>query len=135
MKIGVCGGGDMWALGEGEEYKQLFKKLINYHLLDRLYKRYIRIGDLKQTKEILLGVASSLRNKNELELFAKLLKSVAFAIENTEYVLKKRGKYSPVHITLTDVPYCFLNIPLEDYDNLEGDPLWLRPEYMLEKYG
>jgi hypothetical protein len=35
---------------------------------------------------------------------------------------------------LFDAPYRYLQIPLEDYDNLEGDPLWMRPEYMLEKY-
>ena len=35
------------------------------------------------------------------------------------------------------MPYPLIEeeIPLEDYDNLEGDPFWMRPEYMLERYG
>jgi hypothetical protein len=47
---------------------------------------------------------------------------------------KKSGHYIALKIILAASPYRYLRIPLEDYDNLEGDPLWMRPEYMLEKY-
>ena len=65
-----------------------------------------------------------------------LIEKLKRGIENSEYFIKY-GDYYPIRLCIHDVFYSMVEeeIPLEDYDNLEGDPLWMRPEYMLEKYG
>ena len=57
-------------------------------------------------------------------------------MENSDFFFKKDGEYEPLRLVVLDEPYCMLsdNIPLEDYDNNDGEPFWMRPEYIIEKY-
>jgi hypothetical protein len=67
----------------------------------------------------------------------KLIEAFDYRAKTAEFCLEDYGKYPNIRIICTDTVYWMVekNIPLSDFDNLEGDPLWMRPEYMLEKYG
>jgi hypothetical protein len=113
------------------ELKKLTRKFSeedNFLLFDRLYKRYVKNEDigrlLKVTQDILA--------------IRKLSKNARHFIECVVSITREIADYNPIHINFVEpIELLFIDtcIPLEDRDNLEGDPLWMRPEYMLEKYG
>ena len=120
-------------IAESHVLFELFTAINDNPLIDRLYRRYVRREDNEKTLMLLHSKVGIIHNeplKNLLEKFAR-------GIENSEYFFKKYGEYVPVRLVIGDMPYPLIEeeIPLEDYDNLEGDPFWLRPEYMIEKYG
>ena len=119
-------------LGSPNELFELFKLINDGLLIDRLYRRYVRRTETEQTLKLLDDKANSI----ESNLLNELREKVVIGVQNSEY-FKKYGEYVPVRLVIGDMPYLLIEeeIPLEDYDNLEGDPLWMRPEYMLEKYG
>ena len=118
-----------------EHYEPLFDlfKIINDNILiDRLYKRYVKRIQNTETLKILeakLEVTSH-------PLLIKLVEKFKDEIDHAEYFYKEFGEYIPIRLVINDIPYSVIEeeVSLEDYDNLEGDPLWMRPEYMLEKY-
>jgi hypothetical protein len=97
-------------------------------LLHRLYKSYVSESDFAKTFNLVLRI------KNYCCEYTQFFEAFDKAIEETQYYQKKQVYY-PIRIEIVGIPYSFLEVPLEDYDNLEGDPLWMRPEYVLEKYG
>ena len=125
---------DIITLGEAHEYNCLFLKIKKNELVDRLYRRYVRKEEIANTRNILEKLYSQLNIKHEKKLFSQLLEAVEDQIECSKLCFERSGEYIPIRIILASSPYRYLEIPLEDYDNLEGDPLWMRPEYVLEKY-
>jgi hypothetical protein len=124
MEIALRSFGSMFSVGDSNDYYDLLFELSkNDCFVDRLFRRYVKREETNFTRDSLLKLSNG-------KLKKKLLEAFDYRVKTDEYL----GKYSPIHITLTACPYRYLQIPLEDYDNLEGDPLWMRPEYMLEKY-
>jgi hypothetical protein len=133
----IKGGTILRKLGDAIDWNNWFLKELSssdregFVYLERLYKRYVRFEDITKTKEVL-------KEKSDTSKFAKILyDEFLICLDDVTWLLEDWNKYLPIHLSLSDVAYCIVkkNVPLEDYDNLEGDPLWMRPEYMLEKYG
>jgi hypothetical protein len=125
---------DIFSLGKSGDYNRLFLKIVDNKLIDRLYRRYVKREDVSNTRNMLNEILFQLESRKERKCLIQIIKAFDDQAACAEYSLQDYGKYHPIRIFLTASPYRYLQIPLEDYDNLEGDPLWMRPEYMLEKY-
>ena len=135
IEIGLCSD-STYVIGYSEEYNVLLKRFLNNYYMERLYRRYVKKEDIISTRAKIVDSYKEL-TKKEQPFFDKLLEAFDYRTKTAEYCLEDYGKYCPLRIVCTDTVYLMLekNIPLEDYDNLEGDPFWMRPEYVLEKYG
>lgn len=133
MEIALCSFNTLNVLSSSEKLSILFNTINDCQLIDRLYRRYVKHEDNEKTLALLISKSKIVKNN----LLNELVKKFERGIENSEYFFKKYGEYFPIRLVICDMPYSLIeeDIPLEDYDNLEGDPLWMRPEYMLEKYG
>ena len=133
MEIAVRSFGCFNIIDESVDVFELFQLINNDPLIDRLYRRYVRREDNFATLDLLMARAKGLNNS----LLEQLVEKLHDGIKGAELSYKSFGEYLPIRLAICDLPYCLIeeDIPLEDYDNLEGDPLWMRPEYMLEKYG
>jgi hypothetical protein len=106
----------------------LVNDTVEKRLLHRLYKSYVSESDFVATTDLVLHL------KKTCKQYERFFEAFDKAVEETQYYIKKQIYY-PILVQIVGIPYSFMEIPLSDYDNLEGDPLWMRPEYMLEKYG
>jgi hypothetical protein len=134
MQVALEGDLTVTECGEVKECNLLFIKMIDNELIERLYKRYIKQEDLRATLEALEKSLKLMSIKSEKLLLNKIIKFIEKQVWFSDKALEENEKYIPTRIILFHSPYRYLQIPLEDYDNLEGDPLWTRPTYMLEKY-
>lgn len=84
----------------------------------------------------LLNALSSHYKGHLRDILEKIIKACNHLEELNEICLKRNESYDPFRFIILDEPYCTLsdNIPLEDYDNNEGEPFWMRPEYIVEHY-
>lgn len=132
MNIAVRSFNTLNIVSSSEKLFTLFDVVNDTPLIDRLYRRYVKHEDNEQTLALLISKAQMVKNS----LLNEFVEKLAAGIKNSEY-FSKYGEYYPIRLCIHDTFYSIVeeNIPLEDYDNLEGDPLWMRPEYMLEKYG
>lgn len=125
-------------IGPQERVNLLFKDMgRDNNLLDRLYRKYVKYVALVETLEVLsFSLEGVVRKHNDYREIADRL-TFAFndAIDMAKAEVSKYNEYTPIRLVPAELPYRYFNVPLEDYDNLEGAPLWMRPEYMLEKYG
>jgi hypothetical protein len=159
MNIGIRGGSNIIELGEEQEIHMFFDELIKFrddktrkdkkyqklelYCINRLYQKYVMEEDLLDTLDLtFMFTRTVILNKNmkHLDILAKIGLGIVKAFHSALYVIKSEHHYNfPVSLIIIDAPYRFFRIgddvPLEDIDNLEGDPLWMRPDYMLEKYG
>jgi hypothetical protein len=133
MEVGL-GSLDIFSLGDALSCNRLLVRMLDFELIDRLYRRYVRKDDVLYTGNILSETLLRYKNGKEKKLLARLVDAYTDQAECSELAFKRCGEYFPIRLFLTASPYRYLQIPLEDYDKLEGDPLWMRPEYMLEKY-
>jgi hypothetical protein len=105
-----------------------FSEKDKFLLFDRLYKRYVKNEDIESLLRVVQDILVMRKLSQNAHHFAECVLSIA----------EEKANYNPIHINLIEpIELLFIDtcIPLEDRDNLEGDPLWMRPEYMLEKYG
>ncbi|MDC5521740.1 hypothetical protein NRA58_15150 [Acinetobacter baumannii] len=148
INVGFCGGYDMYESGSSDEIQNFFDTIHDLALtnpnnldwslvLDRLYKRYVRFDDIDKTKEIidfcksvLIKAGDDEKNNPFLKYFRHFYSSVSSAISFYETF----GEYRPIKITVIDLPWYILEEkrPLEEYDQLEGEPFWSR-EYTEEE--
>ena len=136
MEIALKDALGITVLGNREEYFELFKVMISKDpLIDRLYRRYVRREDVSHTLEALDDclIGASKSNKQKI---LKIKNSLVEGNEASKLCIEDYGKYIPLCIILFDMPYSILsrNISIEDYDNNEGEPFWMRPQYILEHY-
>ena len=134
MEVAFRSLSSIYVISEQTDLSELFSFINDNELIDRLYRRYVRREEAEDTLSLLK--AKSLDDKN-MRLHKILVEKFEKEIEHAEYFFKRFGEYIPIRIIISDMPYPLIEeeIPLEDYDNLEGDPFWMRPEYMLERYG
>lgn len=123
-------------LGDCFQYYELFQRIAINPYIDRLYRRYVRQEEVKNT---LVALDDCMSNASKLDkhMISKLKDALIRGDEASKLCIEDYGKYIPVHIVLSDEPYYLIshcNIPLEDYDNNDGEPFWMRPEYIIEKY-
>lgn len=148
INVGFCGGYDVYESGTPNEIKNFFNAINELALtnqnnldwslvLDRLYKRYVRFDDLYKTKEvidfcknILIKEGDSETDNEFLKYFRHFYSSLSSAISFHETF----GEYRPIKIIVTDLPWCILEEkrPLNEYDQLNGEPFWSR-EYSAEE--
>lgn len=135
MEIALKEALGMIVLGNLDEYYELFQKIAVDHFIDRLYRQYVKQEDVQNTLDALDNCLSKVSEKNKKKIL-KLKNSLNRGNEAAKLCIEDYGKYISVRIVLFDEPYCTLsdNIPLKDYDNIEGEPFWMRPEYILEHY-
>ncbi len=166
--VGITGGGMIRYLGNKEEMQEFFHLIDRYTkeydsntdynlILDRLYKRYLKLEELEETKRLLNRIQNiffkipcdaeyirflntnmesssvNFKAKNLKEFFEEyfyiILKTIDSAIFDHEYY-KKKGEFSyrRVRITKQDIVQHTIDEmrPNEIYDNLEGEPYWIR---------
>lgn len=135
MEIAFKSALGMSLLGNATTYYEIFRSCSD-SLIQRMYLRYVNRNDVKNTLRALLEEERRQKTDYKVQLFKRVYDSLKKRASMSEKCLEKFGKYIPVRIILFDEPYCTLsdNIPLEDYDNNEGEPFWMRPEYILEHY-
>ena len=124
---------DLFIIGENTDWYCYYKKISDNNLLDRLFRKYVRQSDVESTKMALLQMKLSDRYK---KMYNRLIEAFDDQAYFAEYNFQHYGRYVPIRIILFDEPYCTLSdeIPLEDYDNNEGEPFWMRPQYIIENY-
>lgn len=125
----------------------------NFKLLtDRFYRRYLRREELASAAVLMerveqafaqvhtnsldwhdIGLNSTLTRLDLsqptlAEVFAKFFSSFARCKESAEIFFNSWNIYQPVKIVMSDQPWFMVekNRPLQDYDELEGKPFWLR---------
>lgn len=128
---------------------------------DKLYRRYINqkelptfIKQVKEAKKIFLNIPTykvdfkklginanntqlKLQESDLLAVFDKYFKSLEHCIEMVMLIIDKRHNYNqPIRTVVSDLPefYADDDRPLEEYDNLEGEPFWLRTEPTIEAF-
>ena len=121
-------------------------------LTDRLYRRYLRLEELGSAAALIAEVRNvlsdipteslnwhamgrdsaatrlDLSQKKVSDVFVRHLNGAEDLIRNATAFNKRFDIYQPVITIISDMPY-FLrdeSRPLADYDQLEGEPLWLR---------
>ena len=140
-----------YSIGAAVRYKELFEFSSKYELIDRLYRRYVRYEDLYATKELVEQIFDEISfdfaaRRDFIKAYDQCLDDAERDSGENGEMYGKGGNYCrPIRIVnLTgiskdSIQYMFYltaegEIPLEDYDNLEGLPFWMRPEYVFEKY-
>ena len=120
-------------------------------LIDRLYRRYLRLEELdiaselmNEAKNIFSTLPSSAikwqknmegdTTKTRLdpnattlaEVFAKYFENFTHCVESAKLFFGSWKIYQPVRTGTTDIPYFIVdkNRPLEDYEAIEGTPFW-----------
>lgn len=125
-------------LSNNLELNDLFLLILQKHneLLRRLYKKYVEQESLCSTIEALEYSKQFVPRQKE-KLLNKIISAYKYGSELLELYAQDGHTYQPMRLVILDEPYCTLsdNIPLEDYDNNEGEPFWMRPGYIIEKYG
>ena len=129
---------------EQKQLHNLFQKIFSINkdnLLIRLYKKYVKREDVDKTIKLLENIKDSDNNFNRAEkkLLDTLINVFQKATYSSEYSFQHEDDhtYIPVRIIIFDEPFCTLStrvIPLEDYENNEGEPFWMRPDYIIEHY-
>ena len=121
-------------------------------ITDRFYKRYLKWEELEPAAELMQRIQEifatvstnsmnwlnlGLNENTQLELRSSTLSEVferffkVFASCKKSALLHKEAfnTYNqPLRIVVTDIPEFMMDDlrPLSDYDNLDGDPFWLR---------
>ncbi|WP_374974373.1 hypothetical protein [Acinetobacter venetianus] len=140
--VGFCGGGLMHESGTPNEIQIFFETLkfveqVTFNdldcslVLDRLYRRYVRFEDIDKTKQVMDYYKTVLVKKSEDESSNPLLKYFRHFDSSVSSALsfyQAFGEYLPVKISVVDLPWYLLekHRPLEEYDQLEGEPFWMR---------
>jgi hypothetical protein len=120
---------------------------------DRLYKRYVDLKDFTFFKEVIKVVIddfssvnlSCLNGVNDIiisnslsldfynssslyEVFSKYFKAIYHCLEISELLFNEHNYNQPLRVVISDMPYLFVDESrtLEEYDNLDGDPFWMR---------
>jgi hypothetical protein len=145
-----------------EKYSRIHDPYADYDvILDRLYKRYLRLEELSiattllnRIRDVLMKIVVSqeyidfaMKNEDSTsfdikannlagyfgEYFRKIEDAIKCALYNHEE-RKKEGRFSYKRVTIchTDiVPATIADMrPDELYDNLEGEPYWMREPVM-----
>jgi hypothetical protein len=53
------------SLGESTEYNKLFLKILDNQLIDRLYRRYVRRADIRDTEIALTEIIKITKNESD----------------------------------------------------------------------
>ena len=114
---------------------QVLKKYDQNSLLLDFFKKVVKEENIKSTFEI-LKLQRKRCNNLQKKLLDKIIQAYEYQVELTDLYRDKGKKYDPIRFVILDEPYCTLsrNIPLEDYGNNDGEPFWMRPQYILDHY-
>jgi len=173
-KVGIMGGDTTYDLGPLKDVVLFFDclsyfvvdrfKMKDWGLLsDRLYRRYLRIDELKPASELMDNVRSifsglssgevdwgdgiqgdmektwlDASQENLAMVFKRHFDRFDKAKESALYEYESYGNYYPVRLTASNFP-CFAMEemrPLSQYEELgaEDEPFWLMPESMAYKF-
>ncbi|GGF21934.1 hypothetical protein GCM10011611_29990 [Aliidongia dinghuensis] len=121
-------------------------------LIDRLYRRYVRLEELQATALVIERIRAvmaaippqnvdwnsitppygatklDISKPNLADLFSRYFLALDDATKSAESFYKKFGKYRPVLTIISDMPRFVIDEkrPMSDYDTLQGEPIWLR---------
>jgi transcription elongation factor GreA-like protein len=112
-----------------QELKSCIPSNKNEIIVDRLYKRYLKIDQIEDALKILGIIHLQVINKNS----DNIIRSIIGALNDSKEFYLDFDKYVPIRIGITEIPQVFDDDmrDLSEYDNLEGPPFWLR-EYLQE---
>ena len=112
-----------------QELKSCIPSNKNEIIVDRLYKRYLKIDQIEDALKILGIIHLQVINQNS----DNIVRSIIGALKDSKEFYLDFDKYVPIRIGITEIPQVFDDDmrDLSEYDNLEGPPFWLR-EYLQE---
>ncbi len=134
--VGFTGGSSMVELGSPSEMADFFvfffmnlKRDENRDVLERLYKKYVKLEELDEvaliTKELKDSLLPDVKDR-----YLKYISGIETCIESAKLFYESWSIYQPVKVGITDVPFYLddKRRPLEQYDALGPDdlPFWLR---------
>ncbi|WP_051237770.1 hypothetical protein [Franconibacter pulveris] len=101
----------------------------NRDVLERLYKKYVKLEELDEvaliTKELKDSLLPDVKDR-----YLKYISGIETCIESAKLFYESWSIYQPVKVGITDVPFYLddKRRPLEQYDALGPDdlPFWLR---------
>lgn len=164
VNIGFCGGSSVCEIGSISDVKLFFESIEFFVaqkdrnkrwslLLDRLYRRYLRIEELDEAGTLMNEVKDkfSILSSSEVDwkmnligdrrrtlldptqphladVFSAYFHHFEHCVESAKLFAKSWGIYQPVKIVRTELAWFMVekSRPLEEYDSLEGEPFWTR---------
>lgn len=137
------GGNSLYEMGNASEMENFFDYLRtnlkcqgHIHILNRLYKKYIRYEELGKAAELIAYLRSNQLLGSASE-YVKYIDAIDQSIDAAESFYKRTGIYQPLKTGIITVPFCIdeTRRPLEMYDALEDDdlPFWMRPNKKLTR--
>ncbi|EMD2717158.1 hypothetical protein ACFO72_003802 [Enterobacter roggenkampii] len=134
--VGFIGGSSIVELGSPSEMEDFFsfffnnlKENKNHAILERLYKKYVRLEELDEIKQITQELKDSLAPDIK-DKYSKYISGIEICIESAKLFYESWNIYQPVRVGITDLPYYIddKRRPLSQYDTLgpEELPFWLR---------
>lgn len=138
VTVALYGSGSYTELVDNQLLNSVFLNLLKTEtsdLLIRLYRKYVKREQVSSTIYLLESKLILLKNR-EQKILNHLIDACKYASEVSELSYQTFDIYRPLRLVILDEPYCTLSddIPLEDYDNNEGEPFWMRPQYIIENY-
>ncbi|ELW9547401.1 hypothetical protein FPV33_21735 [Klebsiella aerogenes] len=134
--VGFIGGSSMVELGFPSEMDDFFSFFFNnlkgnknHAVLDRLYRKYVRLEDLdeisKITQELKGYLSPDIKDK-----YSKYISGIETCIESAKLFYESWNIYQPVRVGITDAPFYIddKRRTLDQYDALSPEelPFWLR---------
>lgn len=164
MNIGFCGGSSLCEIGTISDIKLFFECIEIFVakkessrqwslLMDRLYRRYLRIEELDEAESLMKEVKikfSTLsitevdwnmdligdrrrtwldpNQSNLADVFSTYFQHFEHCVESAKLFAKSWDIYQPVKIVRTELAWFMVEKArsLEEYDSLEGEPFWAR---------
>lgn len=132
-----------YSIGDMAQYDPLFDASQENELLDRLCRRYVRYEDIQPTMDLLEQVLPALplaedSRRRFWEAYDDCLGNVKnYGGKNGELYGKEGCR--PIRIININgsnaIFYVVMetDLPLEEYDELEGAPFWADPKYLEER--
>ncbi|BEH99974.1 hypothetical protein AAGU66_13385 [Edwardsiella ictaluri] len=125
--VGFIGGSSMVELGTPDEMADFFEFFFksikddkNHAILDRLYKKYVRLEELQEINRITQGFKDSLSTDIK-DKYSKYIAGIETCIESAKLFHESWGIYQPLRVGITDVPFYIddKRRPLAQYDALD----------------
>jgi hypothetical protein len=163
LNVGFFGGHTVHGLGPACDMQAFFtcvkmaassldSKVVNFSLIDRLYRRYVKLDELQATAALIAQIQVIMRDiqTHNIEwntivplhgatrldtskisisdVFEKYFFAFDDSVGSAQSFYKTFGKYRPVLTIISDMPRFLVDEkrPPMEYDALEGEPMWLR---------
>lgn len=137
-KVALYSDGSIHIISDINCLFELFEYILQFDvngIVRRLACNFVREAELSSTLHLLEEIHNNC-DKKFYNVLNKLINAYRHLIELYNLSSSRNEEYDPIRFIIFDEPFCTIsdNIPLEDYDNNDGEPFWMRPKYILDHY-